>query len=69
MSVRNTLYRNVGEHIVDNSDILVAIWDGNLSNGTGGTAEIVEYAKKKNKKILHINSESYKVAQINWSKE
>lgn len=66
---RNMLYKNVGEHVVENSDIIVAIWDGKPSNGVGGTAEIVEYAKKKNKIILYINSETGEVKQLTYKEK
>lgn len=65
-AIKNELYKAVGEHVVDNSDIIIAVWNGKPSNGTGGTAEIVEYAKKKNKMILYINSETGKVKQLTY---
>ena len=37
--------------MVDNSDYIIAVWDGKPS-GTGNT---VNYAQQKNKKILIIN--------------
>lgn len=37
--------------MVDHCDILIAIWDGTL----GGTANCVNYAKSKGKKIIFIN--------------
>jgi len=39
------------EWMVDNCDALVAVWDGT----SGGTANCVDYAKKKNKPIIRIN--------------
>lgn len=40
------------EFMVDNSDIVVAIWDGSKK---GGTYNCVKYAKTNNKRIIHIN--------------
>jgi uncharacterized phage-like protein YoqJ len=40
------------EYMVDNSDIVVAVWDGSKK---GGTYNCVKYAKANNKKIIHIN--------------
>ena len=34
-----------GQYVVDNSDHLVAIWDGQAAQGKGGTADIVAYAR------------------------
>lgn len=62
---RNNLYRKCGEYVVDNCDILIAIWDGQEAKGIGGTAQIVEYAKDKNKKIIHINSTTLEVKYYN----
>lgn len=40
---RNKLYENVGVYIAKYSSILIALWDGKVSNGQGGTAEVVGY--------------------------
>jgi uncharacterized phage-like protein YoqJ len=39
------------EYMVDNSDIVVAVWDGTK----GGTGNCVRYAEKQGKKIIVIN--------------
>src|SRR6266850_2059881 len=36
-----------GRRVVENSDILLAVWDGKPAKGKGGTADIVEYARKR----------------------
>lgn len=41
---REAAYERAGRAIVDACDVLVALWDGELSRGRGGTAEIVQYA-------------------------
>ena len=41
---RIAAYEQVGRHVVDNCDVLIAIWDGKPAAGQGGTAEIVKYA-------------------------
>lgn len=43
MQVRN-------KYMVDNSDLVLAVWDGS----DGGTANCVRYAESKNKKILNL---------------
>ena len=45
--VRDTAYDLAGHYIVDRSDVLIAVWDGRRSQGHGGTAEIVEYARRQ----------------------
>ena len=44
---RTACYERAGRSIVDRSDVLIALWDGAASRGRGGTAEIVEYAKRR----------------------
>ncbi|MGH8932009.1 MAG: hypothetical protein ACRDZO_15655 [Egibacteraceae bacterium] len=36
-----------GQRIVDTSDLLIAVWDGQPARGPGGTADIVAYARQK----------------------
>lgn len=55
---RNAAYEHVGHYVVDNCDVLFAIWNGKKAVGQGGTAEIVEYARKVGKHIFWINSEN-----------
>lgn len=44
---RDEAYENAGRHIVDESDVLIALWDGAAARGRGGTAEIVAYARER----------------------
>ena len=43
---RKAAYAAVGHQIVSQSDVLIAIWDGQPARGPGGTAEIVGYAEE-----------------------
>jgi hypothetical protein len=45
--VRDSAYDLAGRYIVDRSDVLIAVWDGRESQGHGGTADIVEYARRQ----------------------
>ncbi|MBI5182160.1 MAG: hypothetical protein HZA06_04515 [Nitrospirae bacterium] len=54
---RNEAYEAVGHFVVDNSDILIALWNGKESRGKGGTAEIVDYARRRKKPLYWINTE------------
>ena len=46
--------RNIG--MIDNSDCLIAVYDNKST--TGGTVNAINYAKKKDKKIIYINPEN-----------
>lgn len=40
-------YELVGRWVADHSDVLLAVWDGAPAGGPGGTADVVEYARKR----------------------
>jgi hypothetical protein len=44
---RNGGYEKVGHYVLDNCDVLIAIWDGEPPRGQGGTAEIVAEARER----------------------
>lgn len=48
---RNKAYLGVGKKLVDTTDILMAVWDGQSAHGEGGTGDIVNYAIKQGKII------------------
>ncbi len=56
-SQRSVAYLHCGKKVVNTSDIMVAIWDGEEARGYGGTAHIVQYARKKQKPLYWIASE------------
>lgn len=48
-------YLAVGKWTVDQTDYLVAVWNGLPAAGKGGTGDIVEYARKKGKPVFVID--------------
>jgi hypothetical protein len=52
---RTAAYLSCGLRTVDGADLILAVWDGNPARGIGGTAEIVEYARTKNKPLILIH--------------
>lgn len=48
-------FLDAGKYIVDESDVLFAVWDGEKADGVGGTGDIVEFALCKRKSIIHID--------------
>ncbi|MDP2767730.1 MAG: SLATT domain-containing protein [Candidatus Methanoperedens sp.] len=60
---RKASYEQCGHYVAHNCDVLVAIWDGKPASGQGGTAEIVEYARKIGRSIFWINSENGKITE------
>ena len=47
---RNKLM-NRNKYMIDNSDVLIAVWDGSPS----GTKHAIDYAKEKNKEVIIVN--------------
>lgn len=44
-----------GKRVVDLCDTLFAVWNGKPARGKGGTADVVDYAKKVGRETLHFN--------------
>ncbi len=55
---RAEAYKQVGLDIVDQCDVLIALWDGKPAAGKGGTQEIVQYARDNNCPLIWINPEN-----------
>lgn len=49
-------YRDVGLATIEQSDLLLAVWDGADARGAGGTAAIVETAVRRGVPVIWINS-------------
>jgi hypothetical protein len=49
-------YFEAGKRVVDLSDMMIAVWDGQPAGGLGGTADVVDYSNSKNKivSIIHV---------------
>lgn len=51
---RTGSYLAAGLYVLDHCDVLIAVWDGLPAKGIGGTAQIVELARKQNKPIAWV---------------
>lgn len=51
-------YLEAGLRTVDECDVLLAVWNGEPAAGTGGTAEIVAYAREIGRPVIWIHSET-----------
>ena len=54
-------YVLVGKTMIDQADVIVAIWDGLEGRGPGGTAHIVELARQRSVPVIHID--------LDWSSD
>jgi hypothetical protein len=48
-------YLAAGYRVVDQSDVVLAVWNGKPANGKGGTAQVVHYAKRVGVPVVEIN--------------
>lgn len=55
-SSRPAAYEAAGDSVLNNSDILITIWDGQKPQGRGGTAAIVTRARKRKLPIVWIHA-------------
>lgn len=63
---REEAYLTGGFEIVNNCDVLLAVWDGLSARGKGGTADIVSYARAMGRPIVIINPDSKVVRRENF---
>jgi hypothetical protein len=52
---RNVSYLECGLATVEEADLMIAVWDGEHSRGTGGTAEIVAHARNLGRPLILID--------------
>lgn len=57
-------YLCAGKRVVDESDWVIAVWDGEPAAGRGGTADIVRYALSRRKPVIHMNPNRRSVEPI-----
>ncbi len=51
-------YWLAGKAIVEQSDVLVAVWDGMPAEGLGGTGDVVSYALQANVRVIQLNPDT-----------
>lgn len=57
-------FYTAGKRVVEDSSILIAVWDGQQAHGLGGTGDIVSYALQSGRIVVHLNHLSRTVEQI-----
>lgn len=60
-------YEAVGRLVLAQSDILIAIWDGEPARGRGGTTEVVAEAVSRHIPVIHINPDGRHEPILLWS--
>ena len=57
-------YYAAGTHIVDSCDVLLAVWDSGPARGLGGTGDIVRYARRVGRPVVHIDPVKLSVTRL-----
>jgi len=55
-ATREESYERAGRWVVEHSDVLLALWDGEASRGGGGTADIVAHARDRGLPVYWIRT-------------
>ena len=53
-STRTAAYEAAGRYVLDHSDLLIAVWDGQPPRGQGGTGQIVAEAQQRQLPVVWI---------------
>jgi len=62
-------YEAVGRGILNQTDLLIAVWDGKDAQGRGGTGQVVREALQNGIPVVHIpwgTPEKWQMKQTNW---
>jgi hypothetical protein len=60
-------YEAVGRLVLEQSDVLLALWDGDPNRGRGGTSRVVADAVARHIPVIHINTHSELPTQLLWT--
>ena len=52
------IYQVLGEYLVDNMDVLIAIWNGQEARGPGGTGDVVQDFRQSRKPLAWIRADN-----------
>jgi hypothetical protein len=64
---RDEAYLTGGFEIVNNCDVLLAVWDGLPARGKGGTADVVAYARAMGRPVIILNPATKAIRQENFA--
>ncbi|MFT3908235.1 MAG: hypothetical protein QM737_02320 [Ferruginibacter sp.] len=65
----NNYYLKAGKKIVEQCNVIIAVYDGLEAGGTGGTADIVDYVKEQNKELIIIKAFKSDIAALQYKRD
>ena len=60
-------YEVVGRLVLEQCDVLMALWDGDQNRGRGGTSRVVADAVARHIPVIHLNTHNDAPAQLLWT--
>ena len=60
-------YALSGQVTAAQSDLIIAVWDGDEARGPGGTAEVVDYAIRRGVPVIWLPADGVSAASILWA--
>lgn len=66
LGVAGRCYLRAGHALLDQADLLLALWDGAPSRGTGGTADVVDEAVRRRIPVLHLSTRPRQRPRLLW---
>jgi len=60
-------YALAGEATVAQCNLLLAVWDGEVARGPGGTADVVDYAVRRGVPVVHVPADGASPPRLLWS--
>jgi len=67
--VQAQAYRRAGHALLDEADVLLAVWDGLPAQGIGGTAEVVNEACRRCIPVIHVSTHPQTVPALIWQRQ
>lgn len=62
-------YRRAGHALLDEADVLLAVWDGQPAQGAGGTAEVVNEACRRRIPVIHVSTRPRTPPVLIWQRQ
>lgn len=61
VATRNAAYEAAGNYVLDHCDVLIAVWDGQIAQGKGGTGDVVKRARSRQFPIAWVHAGNSKL--------
>jgi hypothetical protein len=63
----NCSYEDAGLTLLNQSDLILAVWDGEAGAGRGGTRDLLDVAARSGTPIIHIDAKCERATRVLWN--